>query len=107
MARSDRARRHRVPRQAVHAQQFALRVSAEPRDSCVQQGRYPPSEGTIAEEAFSRLSRGTLASQKGNAPNLAELSGAGCRAERRLCGELRYVECTGLAAGLGRATRTP
>jgi class 3 adenylate cyclase len=29
------------------------------------------------------------------------------RAERRLCGELRYVECTGLAAGLGRATRTP
>ena len=29
------------------------------------------------------------------------VSSAGC------CGELRYVECTGLAAGLGRATRTP
>jgi hypothetical protein len=28
-------------------------------------------------------------------------SGAGCRAE------LRYAECTGLAAGLARATRTP
>jgi hypothetical protein len=49
----------------------------------------------------------TILGVVGCAPNLAELSGAGCRAERRLCGELRYVECTGLAAGLGRATRTP
>ena len=32
---------------------------------------------------------------------------SGLPAERRLCGELRYVKCTGLAAGLGRATRTP
>ena len=34
-------------------------------------------------------------------------SGAGCGAERRPSGERRYVECTGLAAGPGRATRTP
>jgi hypothetical protein len=32
-------------------------------------------------------------------------SGAGCRAERRLCGELRYVECTGLAAGARRGNK--
>ena len=68
MARSDRARRHRVPRQAVHAQQFALRVSAEPRDLCVRRGRCPPSEGTIAEEAFSRLSRGTRGAKKATSP---------------------------------------
>jgi hypothetical protein len=47
----------------------------------------------------------TILGAVGCAPNLAELSGAGCRAERRLCGELRYVECTGLAAGARRGNK--
>jgi len=59
MARSDRARRHRIPRRAVHAREFALGVSAEPRSSWLRRRRRRPPEGTIAEEAFSGLSRGT------------------------------------------------